>query len=111
MKNRKILKSLLNFSALLFIIILLLPTIVQFAHVFEEHEQTNCNEITTHFHEHELECSICDFNLNQNYSFVIQEFQFNNFSFKNRFTLELYNFKYYHQQLSYSLRGPPELLS
>ncbi len=111
MKNRKIIKSLFNFSALLFIIIMLLPTIIQFTHVFEEHEQTDCNVVTTHIHKHELECSTCDFNLNQNYYSSNQDYQDTFITYQKKVCYKLYNFKYYHQHLSYSLRGPPELLT
>ena len=111
MRNRKYIKSLLNYSALLLIIIMLFPSAFQFTHVFEEHEQTDCNEITIHIHEHELECSTCDFNLNQNFYPSKQDFQFKVLPIQKKVNKELYNFKYSHQHLSYSLRGPPELLT
>ena len=111
MKNSKTKISLLNFSALLLIIIMLFPSAFQFAHAFEDHEQSKCAETTTHIHELEVECSVCDFKLNKNYYLLKQDFQVKVLPIQKKINKELYNFKYYHQQLSYSLRGPPELLT
>ncbi len=111
MKNKEYIKSLLNYSALLLIIIMLFPTVFQFFHVFENHKQNYCHENTIHIHEHKLDCSICDFNLNPTYNQALHYFQVKKISFNKKINFEFYNFKYYHQQLSYSLRGPPELLT
>ncbi len=111
MRNNDNRHTIFNYSALLLIVILLSPTIISSIHLFEGHKQDTCNIKNSHIHEKELECSICDFNLNQNYSISLQDFNFNTISFKKSFIIELYNFKYYHQQLPYSLRGPPELLT
>lgn len=40
---------------------LLLPSAVQFSHLFEEHEHVACTDITTHLHEKEFDCHIHDF--------------------------------------------------
>ncbi len=86
---------------------MLLPTIVQFAHVFEKHEQSSCNVLTTHIHEHEIECSICDFHiLSFDYSFT------NHIEFtlkKNHTTYaDYYKSKKHNSiKLIFSLRGPP----
>ena len=45
--------------ALLSIFMLLLPTIVLTAHLFENHEHTVCSSVNDHhFHEKELDCSL-----------------------------------------------------
>ncbi len=107
MKKNKTKKSIFNFSVLLLTIIMLLPTIVQFVHVFEKHEQNSCNVLTAHIHEHEVECSICDFHiLSFDYSFPSPiEFTIN----KNLSTYaDYYKSKKHNSiKLSYSLRGPP----
>ena len=50
-----------NFSIAIFVFALLLPTTVQFAHAFEGHEHKPCIELSTHLHQKQLDCSICDF--------------------------------------------------
>ena len=111
MKSKKEKISSFNLPALLLIIIMLFPSAFQFAHAFENHEKNYCHENTIHIHEHELDCSICDFNLNPTYNQALHYFQVKKISFNKKINFEFYNFKYYHQQLSYSLRGPPELLT
>jgi hypothetical protein len=111
MKNNKRNISSFNLPVLLLIIIVFLPSAFQFAHAFENHEQKYCHINTIHIHEHELDCSICDFNLNPTYNQAHNYFRLKKISFNKKINFEFYNFKYYHQQLSYSLRGPPELLT
>ena len=90
---------------------MLFPSAFKIVHVLEKHKQNYCNENKTHIDQHELECSICDFKLNQNYYLLIQDFQVNITTIQKKLKKELYVFKYYHQHLSYSLRGPPELFT
>ena len=92
-------------------LILLLPTSIQVFHALEDHEHIDdCKEITTHLHEKEIDCSLCDFNLSPSYFQLANQFSFKTNDIPQNPNLELYNFKYYHQQLSFSLRGPPILL-
>lgn len=97
------------FAATIFSLALLFPTAVQFAHTFEGHEHKACTEISTHLHEKQLDCSICDFH----------------FSIFNFTPTELPDFVVFHSfniietaylipELSlnsrhYFLRGPPSL--
>ena len=48
-------------GGLLLILVLLAPSFVQFSHVFESHEHEICNEQTTHLHQEEPGCDLCDF--------------------------------------------------
>ena len=52
-----------NIVALLLFAALMLPTAVQFFHVFEGHEHNTCSEKTTHIHKSITNCDICDFHL------------------------------------------------
>lgn len=52
-----------NILALLLFTALLLPTAVQFFHVFEAHEHITCKEKTTHIHKTINKCDTCDFYL------------------------------------------------
>ena len=107
MINKEKIKSLLNLSALLLIVIVLLPSFFQLVHVFENHEQNYCFENSTHIHEHEIECSVCDFKLNSTDHQLPKYVEFLKINFNKQLKFEYYNFKYNHQHLSYSLRGPP----
>lgn len=109
MKNRDKIKSLLNTASLLLIMIVMLPSVFQLVHVFEEHEQDYCVENSTHIHEHEIKCSVCDFKLNSTDNQLTKYVEFLKINFDKQLIFEYYNFKYNHQHLSYSLRGPPTL--
>jgi hypothetical protein len=102
-----ILTELTKRAVLLLIIIMLLPTIVQFAHVFEAHEQTNCKVLTSHIHEQEIDCSICDFHSSSfDYSFA----NLNEIISTNNYIThaDYYRSKKHNAiKLLYSLRGPP----
>lgn len=50
-------------ASLVFIMALMLPTAVEFIHMFEGHELTSCEEQRTHVHEFEAKCKICSFHL------------------------------------------------
>ena len=95
--------------ATIFSLVLLLPSAVQFAHTFEAHEHKACTDISTHLHEKQLDCSICDFHFSI-FTFtplevldftVFQGFQnTESFYFTSAFSLNL---------SQYFLRGPPLL--
>ncbi len=67
--NKEIVKV---FSAAIFALALLLPTVVKFAHTFEGHEHKTCTETSTHIHQKQLDCSICDFHFSL-FDFKAQE--------------------------------------
>lgn len=50
------------FPVLLLVGILLFPASIQLAHAMGDHEHKACEEITTHIHENNLDCSLFDFN-------------------------------------------------
>jgi hypothetical protein len=52
-----------NIVSLLLFAALMLPTSVQFFHMFEGHEHTTCTEKTTHIHKSITKCKICSFHL------------------------------------------------
>jgi len=61
MKTRKQIGQ--DIVALLLMSALMLPMLVQFSHVFDEHEHKVCHELTTHIHEDIPDCQICHFHL------------------------------------------------
>lgn len=110
MKSKKEKISSFNLSALLLIIIMLFPSAFQFAHAFEDHEQNECYEITTHLHEQEVECSICDFHIP---SFTYSFFNELEHTLIQNQTIyaDFYKSKKHNSiKQSFSLRGPPQFL-
>lgn len=52
-----------NIAALLLFVALMMPTAIQFFHMFEGHEHIACTEQTTHLHKTIEKCDICHFHL------------------------------------------------
>jgi hypothetical protein len=42
---------------------LMLPTVIQISHIFQDHDTVICNNQNTHIHNEVSNCQICDFNL------------------------------------------------
>ena len=86
----------------------MMPSLVQAGHnIFEEHEHISCNEVKTHLHEADVDCSLCDFH-------------FSSFDYEPELTVELlpnitiltsedhYSSSAFNTlQHTYFLRGPP----
>ena len=104
-------QTILSFVASLLVIILLVPSLVKFAHVFDHHTHTVCtNWQKLHFHEYDLECEFYDFKISPQITFEKTEFEIvitdNDFSFN---TSQYQSISDY-QRLSFLLRGPPGLV-
>ena len=52
-----------NIAALLLLVALVLPTAIQFFHLFEGHEHLACTKQQTHIHKSIVKCEICSFHL------------------------------------------------
>tara|TARA_B100000780_G_C21077281_1_gene433741 strand:+ start:219 stop:548 length:330 start_codon:yes stop_codon:yes gene_type:complete len=62
-----------NIIASLLLILLLLPTALQFVSIFKKHEHTLCSEQQVHVHESTVKCEICSFHFtSSNYNLVQQ---------------------------------------
>ncbi|WGD34615.1 hypothetical protein [Olleya sp. YS] len=89
----------------------LFPSAVKFAHVLEQHEHEVCiDNSTTHMHEVDFDCEFYKFKLTTQYYSLLESDDLileDNYS---KICNTSYNFRYNHQQLSYSLRGPPQLV-
>ena len=59
-RNKQIIKFL---SALGLFIALMLPTIIQFVHVFDVHEHFVCMDQELHVHQTQEKCEICTFQI------------------------------------------------
>ncbi len=57
--------------AFLSLLVLLIPSVIQIAHAFENHEHSVCTSINDHhFHEQELDCSLLHYQL-QVFSYTV----------------------------------------
>ena len=87
--------------------LLLLPASIQLIHSFEQHEQTICtSKVENHIHENDFKCELCHLQAKTFAILTTEIFSFDQkiINFKND---KNYQFLFIHQQLSYSLRGPP----
>ena len=90
-------------------LVFLYPAVIQTIHLFENHSHTICTSKTDqHIHEKSLNCELDvikksdGFLFEQNQTIIVIEGL-------SSFT-ETYNFLLAHQQLPFSLRGPPEFV-
>lgn len=63
MKLKLNIKPLELIAACLLTMALLLPTVLQFGHIFEEHEHVACTEASSHMHEIPVDCSFQDYQI------------------------------------------------
>lgn len=97
--------------ATLLVALLLMPSVIKFAHIFEHHDHTLCEiNDSENFHECEVDCPFLKFNLHQYYlneqDYDIFYLSFNNFEVQT----SIYYFFYNNKKLSFSLRAPPLVL-
>lgn len=98
-------------AALILVLALLIPSIVKFNHVFEEHVHEVCHgEKQTHLHTSDVDCEFYKFQLNHHFTIPVNATEV--FIPKDNFqkTISQYYFLSEYQQLHFSLRGPPELV-
>lgn len=92
-------------------LVLLVPTVVKFNHIFAHHKHDIClGETTTHLHEQNTDCDFYKFKLANVYTHTF--FEFNLFLPKEQ-TLSIvsqYQFLSKYQRLQIALRGPPALI-
>jgi len=98
------------FSCYILSVALLAPYAVKLAHVFENHKHEICIDYQkTHFHEFDVDCEFYKFKINNPFTITFNDIEFNEIKELNALNFEIYSFKYYHQQLSFSLRAPPSI--
>ncbi|MCF8273175.1 MAG: hypothetical protein K9I95_05020 [Flavobacteriaceae bacterium] len=90
---------------------ILIPTAVKFTHAFNHYKHEVClGEKTTHLHKLDIDCKFYDFKINTPFLLTTENidllFEISNFKISN----SLYTFLNNHRPLSFSLRGPPELV-
>ena len=98
-------------TAILLFVVVLFPSAVKFAHVFENHKHEICNNPSdSHFHEIDIDCEFYKFKLNNTFSFVFNDviipiLQNNHKKIDNQ-----YFFISSYQSIGVALRGPPSTI-
>jgi len=96
-------------SLTLITVTLLLPSIVKFSHVLENHEHTVCiEEHQKHLHEIDLDCEFFKFKLNNNLLVSLEPIITYPAFEPQLLPKEHYIFLIGHQQNTAYLRGPPQ---
>jgi len=99
-----------KFTAIILAMMMLLPTTVKIFHAFENYKHEVCtSKGTKHIHQIDHDCLFYKFHLNNPLIFSTFSFDLLNSDKAISIIDGLYDFKYNHQQLSFSLRAPPEL--
>lgn len=88
-------------------LIFLFPSLLQFEHLFENHEHSACKESSVHFHQKNLDCSIYDFHFSV-FSFLPSASE-NILTHIPRYSPLFYVLEdiYNNPNFHYTLRGPP----
>ncbi len=104
-------KLVYKYISLILLALLLTPSVIQLTHVIaeEHHDVEICHsKDEQHYHDHEVECELCKFHLNDFSTDVatsLPEITFIEITSTNHF---FYSFKS-EQNTSFHLRGPPSL--
>lgn len=98
-------------ATVILIVALLVPSVVKFSHILEDHKHEVCKgEFQSHFHEVDLDCEFYKFNLNNGILFEIAHLELLQVEHNQEFLQEHYIFLQGHQQCNAYLRGPPFLV-
>jgi hypothetical protein len=89
-------------------LILLLPSFLNFNHVFAHDPNFACDDhSTTHLHQTTLDCELCDFHPSPIIAFHFFSYELDEVLPPNKIFFNYYEFLSDFQKLSFSLRGPP----
>ncbi|AUC83645.1 hypothetical protein CW733_03880 [Lacinutrix sp. Bg11-31] len=96
---------------MLLLFAVVLPSVVKFAHIFENHKHEVCtNPSDSHFHEVEVDCEFYKFKLNTVFAFEAIPSEVIIVENNHKITKSQYHFISDFQRLPFSLRGPPQLI-
>ena len=106
----KKLKNIISlFAAWLLLMAILLPSLLQFGHIFEGHEHKFCGDVQVHIHKQELDCDLLLYG-SIVYDITSSNLDLTNFQHLQKLTNTNFSSLIY-RKLSQSkyLRGPPAL--
>lgn len=97
--------------ALTLVFAILTPTIIKFAHGFQDHEHEICiGESTSHFHELDIDCEFYKFKLNTQYVHILKPIDVLELETYQVDIKSEYKFFSDFKKLQTSLRGPPSII-
>lgn len=110
MKERKI-SFKVNVIIAIIALALLLPSVIKFSHIFEQHEHVVClGENQSHLHEIDLDCEFFKFKLNNNFLLDLDAIEIVSNLVLQTLPPQYYIFIIGHQQGTAYLRGPPQYI-
>ncbi|TCK69200.1 hypothetical protein DFQ05_0720 [Winogradskyella wandonensis] len=95
-------------SAVLLVMAILAPSMVKFAHGFQNHEHEVCyGKSKSHLHEIDIDCDFYKFKLNNQYVHKLKQIDVLELEHHLEDITSQYHFVSDYQRLQLSLRGPP----
>lgn len=95
--------------SILLIGLLWFPLVVQFAHIFEEHDHKPCEEVSTHLHEKKLDCNLFDFHFS-NYNYNVAKYpEFYSLEEPSKHETRYFSVEVSASSTNYYVRGPPHI--
>ena len=89
--------------------LILFPSALDVAHLFSGHQHIYCDEYAdAHFHQNDLDCELFDFQKSPFPTLSLFSHTFFNPEISSALKTREYLFLDQHDELSFSLRGPPE---
>ena len=83
------------------------PIAIQTIHAMDGHEHPICNDLSTHLHKKQLDCSICDFHFNI-FDFKPQQLpEFVGIAINSKYEIEYHKSEIPADAAHFFLRGPP----
>lgn len=97
--------------AIVLVISLITPTLVKFAHVFEDHKHEVCiSKQQAHLHTLDIDCEFYKFKVNKSFTFNVVNYNLQSVVNNHKISSSQYQFISEYQRLSFALRGPPQLV-
>lgn len=101
----------LKLLAITLVLAVLLPAVIKFNHIFEDHKHEVCDQPQdTHFHNIDLDCEFYKFHLNTLYTSSVTAITFDITNENYTILSSQYQFVSDFQKLPFPLRGPPKLV-
>lgn len=89
-------------------VLILLPGIVSFSHIFSEHSHKLCdNYAEHHYHAKSIDCDLHKFNKKSVYTFVFTDYSLVSEVTEVKEKFDYYSFLNDYEPLHFDLRGPP----
>lgn len=103
-------KLIQNILLIIASVLILLPSVVSFSHIFNEHDHKLCdNYAEHHYHSKALDCDLHKFHKNPAINYQLPEFVLVVTEVAKEQIYDYYKFLNEYEPLYFDLRGPPSL--